>query len=983
MSKESRLMITTVIVALFLGSTLTVFPIASAATSGALTWLRPDLVAPGGPIELDTSGLTATGATVYFYLSANGDSETTTGDIYAGKVNTADVGASTTIWTPATTPAGEYYIKAVDIQGTGKSAVVTDDQVEVVTKFPTVAINTDDTPGNFGDYPEISVKDAKNYTTVTVFFDEFADPAPSGALDLTSGKYTINKDTDDWSVPDGYEGDHKVILYLEGADNTFATYVTFTMDPSAEYVASGTYSILADASNQVITITGHGFPKGTIDKDTGVTVTSKTFSGTTLWNDQAIVADDVDVGDGTPDPKGYFTLDARVDGVDAGTLSIDIKVGSTTVSLANVLLSSKPQDPFTQIKDTKLSATEGQNGDKLGVWLINLPADTPVLVEMIGTDVTRTFIDDVADANGAFKLKPVLADLPGDSYQVRATVETRTKIMGTFKILPDFEVQDDVGDVLDEATVTTTYQLSGTGFPVNAVLDTVTWGTKKVAIDFTVDVDGLVLVTENDDGDILTVPHVSGGGKDVTVKISGTDENLDTAIEASSTVVVNPSLLAADDADHDVGVLDTTSGDAVWNDFDAIPMVFPGSPVKIVGFGYLAGETVTVKLYDSNDKLLGTATITNGGSAGSNGDLELVGWLPAAKAMRVGVDGAYITVSGSGDNTADSVAFDTTPVADDDSTGMVIFGLKDNGDLDLSVKVGDEQPVAGVGFWSSSIDLMIGEDKQKSVTATYGYFKTTMVIPESEGSLAGTTYTFQTNKDLASTMDFVVKPKLAVNPAKGYPDADFVVTGSGFTDGDDVLLQWSGTGDELDTVDGADIDTGSFTITLTVPDSTPQAYNVQAWVADEQWTTVAFTVLDEAAANTTMTLDEILAKLNGLNIPQLNTNIQSAQTAATAAGTAATAAGTKADAAATAATAAGTAANAAKTAADAASAAATAAGTKADAATAAANNAKTAADNAAAAANGLTTLVYAAIGASLIAALAAIVALMQISRKIA
>jgi len=113
------------------------------------------------------------------------------------------------------------------------------------------------------------------------------------------------------------------------------------------------------------------------------------------------------------------------------------------------------------------------------------------------------------------------------------------------------------------------------------------------------------------------------------------------------------------------------------------------------------------------------------------------------------------------------------------------------------------------------------------------------------------------------------------------------------------------------------------------------------------------------------------------------TAADAAKTAATQASTDAKAATTAATAAGTAATAAGTAATAAKTSADAATTAATSAGTKADAAKTAADGAKAAADNAAAAANGLTTLVYAAIGASLIAALAAIVALMQISRKIA
>jgi uncharacterized protein YoxC len=62
---------------------------------------------------------------------------------------------------------------------------------------------------------------------------------------------------------------------------------------------------------------------------------------------------------------------------------------------------------------------------------------------------------------------------------------------------------------------------------------------------------------------------------------------------------------------------------------------------------------------------------------------------------------------------------------------------------------------------------------------------------------------------------------------------------------------------------------------------------------------------------------------------------------------------------------------------------ATDAKTAADSAAAAASDAATAAEDAKTAATGLTTLVYGAIGASLIAALAAIVSLMQISRKIA
>ena len=136
-------------------------------------------------------------------------------------------------------------------------------------------------------------------------------------------------------------------------------------------------------------------------------------------------------------------------------------------------------------------------------------------------------------------------------------------------------------------------------------------------------------------------------------------------------------------------------------------------------------------------------------------------------------------------------------------------------------------------------------------------------------------------------------------------------------------------------------------------------------------------------------LVELKGDVNATNT-QLTEDVAKALAAAEEAKAAATTAGSAADSAATAAAdaksaadAATAAANAAKTAADAAGTTATAAKSAADAATAAANAAKTAAEAAKASAEGQTTLIYAAIGASLVAAIAAIVALMQISRKIA
>ena len=144
------------------------------------------------------------------------------------------------------------------------------------------------------------------------------------------------------------------------------------------------------------------------------------------------------------------------------------------------------------------------------------------------------------------------------------------------------------------------------------------------------------------------------------------------------------------------------------------------------------------------------------------------------------------------------------------------------------------------------------------------------------------------------------------------------------------------------------------------------------WNATYYLTDVATKVVKQGSftvkAVTASMIDEKITALEQ-SINLLGVQILAAQTAATAAQTAATTAGTKADAALTAAQAATTAAQGAKT--------------SADSATTSANAAKASADAAKAATDSLTTLVYVAIGASAIAALAAIFAVMQISKKIA
>ena len=133
----------------------------------------------------------------------------------------------------------------------------------------------------------------------------------------------------------------------------------------------------------------------------------------------------------------------------------------------------------------------------------------------------------------------------------------------------------------------------------------------------------------------------------------------------------------------------------------------------------------------------------------------------------------------------------------------------------------------------------------------------------------------------------------------------------------------------------------------------------------------SFTVAASAVSLTDAKIDALSKQ-----ITDMKTASDAAKAAADAAKTAAASAQTTAQSAVTAATDAKTAATDAKT-------AVTALGAKADSATAAANAATAAANAAKAAADSLTTMVYVAIAASVVAALAAIFAVMQITKKIA
>jgi len=299
-------------------------------------------------------------------------------------------------------------------------------------------------------------------------------------------------------------------------------------------------------------------------------------------------------------------------------------------------------------------------------------------------------------------------------------------------------------------------------------------------------------------------------------------------------------------------------------------------------------------------------------------------------------------------------------------------------------------------------------------TATYGAH--TIKAMDSEGVYATATFTVSERKTVLETRSTTYMPGDTIS-FNIYSTVSFKKTGTVYDDivikiGDpDGYLFWS-----VKWKPEEDVSTATWVVPYSAQTETPGFHltlpsdakaGLWKWNATYYLSDVVTKIVKSGSftvkAVTASMIDEKIAALEE-SINLLGVQIQAAQEAAEAAQAAADAAGTKATAAETAAKAALTAAQAAQTAATAAQTAATTAGTKADAAltaaqaattaaqaaktsadssTAAANAAKASADAAKAATDGLTTLVYVAIAASIVAALASVFAVMQIGKKIA
>ncbi|MEM2937102.1 MAG: hypothetical protein QXJ63_00975 [Candidatus Bathyarchaeia archaeon] len=797
-----------------------------AAISGSVAVTRPDMVVPGGAIQLEIpyADFSATGGTIYFYFSKNDDPEITSGDIRLTSIKRTDVVAEIedddliTIFVPTTVPAYEdgYYVKVSDSSTVGAGALVSDETVVVIPEEEWPTITVDPTSGTVPGTVDVEGEDILadwGMATAYLFWDDYEEPIGDPAGYSVNGEFTA----EDVPIPEAFMGAHKILVLLENSD-TLGAFVDFTVEPSVEVTPPADFSVEADKLNQLVALEAHGFPKGTIKANSIKYIVKDFVTGSTV---DTITADhdEIDICE-TAGYEGTFapdnaTLDTTVHYVPEGTIDLQFKVDTKTFTISDALLSSATRDPgkFTAKMDVK----SGQIGDKVKFSAIGFPANVSVTIIFEG-DVVKDIVGEKADANGAWKYTYTLADLPGGKYTVKIkdVNNSRIKVIGTFEVLPSVTFYDAATDEdITSTHVEDEIYILGDGFPAGATIDTIVIGTGKVELDpaVEIDYDGLF------DSGVFAVPHTSGGGKSVKVAIKGEDAD-GKALTIESSIVVDPTLQAID-VDEETGCL-ALNADGDWEEYTTAT-IFGGTVMKITGMGFLAGESVKITFSSETLDYEATATITDGGKADSDGDLEVVFQVPTGLKFSLDVNDWDIEVAGSTTTNKASV-YDTygsyvVVTGLDDTQAWLYFGLEADGDLDLTVNVGDTVRVVGVGFETRSLTLMVEDIEVKKVTSKYGYFDTTIVIPE----LQRGTYTLVEDATDAESGEWDVESKVTLSTSRAVPGATVTASGTGFLEDEDTDILWPGL-PKLATATGDE--DGSWTATFTVPDVSPGTYTI-------------------------------------------------------------------------------------------------------------------------------------------------------------
>ncbi|MEM2094437.1 MAG: hypothetical protein QXI32_03980 [Candidatus Bathyarchaeia archaeon] len=664
--------------------------------SGKVDLGDPRTVSPGGYIVINTWPIPpdAGGGTIYFYLSKNDDAEISSGDALIKTIKRVDVKASTTVKVPTRISAGEYSVKMTDIAKVGSQCLVSDSKLIIVTAdLPEVNVNPKS--GIVGSEIKVEGKNiGQKYDVAKLYWNDYNRML--GEYVVTDGRFTA-----DLQVPNGFMGPNEilVLLYDSDVDGYFGTYISFNVEPSITIIAPVEPSIMANVMDpQDVIMNCQGFPKGTIGKDTVKYLLKDISTGIIIDT-----LDSVNEKTAVADTSGFEgTIEAfktTLKNVGPGVLDIRFQVDTTVFTLKDILLSSKTGQPG-EFK-AKISTTSGKIGDTVRVVGLNFPAGVAVSVEFEGY-ITKTFEAGFSDKNGGWTSVISLQDMPGGKYTVRVKDldNSRHRSVGTFEIYPTVKLPESagVGDLID---------ICGEGFLGGSTYNFVEIGGQRISVDIKVGSDGIFDASE------IRIPHVSGGGLSVAVKILGYDCD-GKPVTVTASIVIEPRAVS----------LQVLSPSGAWKDY-AGQAIFSGTPMRFIGTGFRAKESVKIGL-SSSEGVQQYATLISTKSE-SNGDLEVIFQIPVGSYFSRQNEWT-ITVAGATKNNRWTGQLWTEDL--NNAEAKLYFGLQKDGTLTNEVKEGASITVIGTGFQTSSLVLRFGDQEVKRVTAKYGYFKETIKVPK-------------------------------------------------------------------------------------------------------------------------------------------------------------------------------------------------------------------------------------------------------------
>ncbi len=796
--------------------------------------------------------------------------------------------------------------------------------------------------------------------TVSVFWDSVSEwDGESGLLNVTTGNSDASWDCT-IDVPEGVTGSHYVWAKDELTETTVRYIMTLTMVPSIELSPSS--GLLDDE----ITVSGYGYS----DEELITVATWETFGAITDLSPSEPEADELGSWTATFDvPKDTGIYDVVMAGDNGGSALAEFTVGSAIT----------------------LDVDEGPVGTVVEISGRGFTFEAVIPVDAVtiatasdGTGAEAVTIVDWAamtvDSDDEFVFEIVIPSVDMDTYKyiIVTTTGTIETAYAKFTIEGEAEVEVTPAHGTQGSTVTVEgwnftagedvtimvgtkgaedYEVDNDGsFSVEYVIPAVATGpatlyARQNTYDIAADTDfraGIMIVILNpESGPSGTLVAITGTGfthKDEDGEWNATfgDEDWQTTIDTTATEISAELYVPSTDPGvYTVTILDVDAEIEVEVEFTVTattvittdPVVAPaGYDVKVEGFFFEEDihDADKVDNYDFDEFVL--YNVTSDGKVDEEWEVEDLAWSWSYPSD-------VTTVEHKDDELDDGYFKVKFTLPEDDEIGIGTYTLNVTDEMGMTAQLVFEVVEKTIDIETRKAEFSVGDTLAFNIESSFPMIDSFIEISDPSGDLYWSTDAFTDGTKEGETNMW-----LTVGDIQRVLYADQVAGGNPMVFLDDAPLgSWTWEYIDLDESDEEDqlIDSGAFT--------------VSAGAAD-----VVAGMVEDLAADIDSLVDDMLA-IAGL-VGDVTDEFDSVRTDIAGVADLARAA-----------------ADAARLAAEAVSNVATVAGDAADAA----DKAAEAANKASEAASGLTTLVYGAIGASLVAALAAIISLMQISRRIA